>query len=102
MYIMETHICQKHSNIEDCSTKEWDAQTRMIEYSSWEDYIKLYEEYDPNRKYEDPNTLHGCRGGFLSGGKFENLQYDDHKLFCWFRNHNGKLWSKTIACIVYD
>jgi hypothetical protein len=71
VHIIETNLSLNNDNI-IC-----DHQARVIEYSSWNEYVKLIKE----QRYENRNgTMDGCI--LPRNTSIDNLIYDDYHLSC--------------------
>lgn len=93
VYITELH----QSNITDENFNEWDLQSRLIEYSSWEEYVQNYIDHVDSI---NPIVYKGCKGlTYLKNKEITRLEYDDHKMICELKSLKSNWYCKLYACI---
>ena len=87
--IIETNISMKDGQV-------YDHQSRVIEADSWNEYIKMYEEYDglPTDRFKAISEMIG--NSIPKDVEILNLKYDEKHLTCDFK-HKDVLFEKKLA-----
>lgn len=96
IYITEIN----QSNDGDLIFNDFDLQSRVIEYSSWDDYVNLYKNYSGEVVEKGINSIFkGLYGAILPKGiEILELTHDDHKLVCYFKYSDGR-FNKKVSVI---
>ena len=76
-----------------------DHQSRVIKYSSWEEYCQLYDNYDGNSTEFINGTLLGV--SLPNQAMITQLKYDDFHLECFIKLYDDT-WCKRFAYLIND
>lgn len=82
LQVIETNISMKDGKI-------YDHQSRAVEVDTWDEYVKVYKEYDGMavNAFRPITNMNGC--SIPSNVEILNLVYDEHHLSCDLRHQNG-------------
>ena len=85
--IIETNISMKDGQV-------YDHQSRVVEADSWDEYTKMYEEYDgsPIDRFKAISEMIG--NSIPKDVEILNLKYDEQHLTCDFKHKDGWIEKK--------
>lgn len=73
----------------DTNMNQEDFQSRVIKYSTWEDFVNVFKNYKYNRKSIAPDYFNNNQGIIIHfNSTITNLKYDNFHLSCNIE-HNG-------------
>ncbi len=92
--IIETNLMYKDDKIVD-------HQSRIIEYESWDKYVKIFTEYNPDKTPENIKPLLGYMmgGAIHKNATIEKLEYDEFHLRCCITNFANQMSVKLAYMI---
>lgn len=84
----------------ETNMNEEDFQSGVIEYTSWEDYVDIFKNYNVNKRYIAHGILGSMHGIVVhKNSKISNLKYDDFHLSCDIKHIDGFI-DRKIAYLI--